>query len=1498
MQDWNQKLMETIRKQKEQEKSEDRDNLLRLTSHKLYGGRAHFALELIQNAEDEASNKVVFVINNGYVVIINNGRPFDEKDVWGICSIRPGRKKNKIGFFGLGFKSVFKVTEKPQIISADYNFTIKNFIYPYPQNSIPDKLEPYFKKEKGAIFVLPIEKEKYNDLKEDLSQIDSKILLFLEHIEQLIFIDEINGDKWEIRKDRNGETIRLFDTRTNDKSEWKVFHKNIKVVDEKIVPEDKSGIEETRITIALPTDESQIEKLRKNGVIYCYLPTKQRADLGFLIQADFVPTIGRENITEVPWNVWLMEQLGIFAAEIFDQIKNSHLLARLYDFIPLREEVNETLVEKHFVESLISELKNKKILKSENGWKKPEECVMTDNQKVRDIFSEKDIKIVFKEKLYFVDLNFLKEESKDRRFKLLQDLGVKKIDDDKIIMLLEKSKNLNKKPKEWFLNLYDYLATAFDPENKWRWDDRKKELYHRLLRSRLILTYGEKTIPIQDPNKPDRLICYPQKRNLKEIRKLFSEGEIVFIHPYFQESSIFRRKDVDEEAEGKRKKIKEWFDKIGVRKYFKEVHVIRDVIAEKFATGKFANYNEQKLLEFIEYIKNHWNLVETELKNKKIAEDKVEQIKESIYLKAYRYENGKKIYDYKKPSEIYFSKHYGKNETMEDLFEGIEGVYFLSPIYLKLDKKKKSSSRRPKKRKAGDWKDFFTKIGVWSSPIAKIQPETDISSNPSFKWVKREHSTSYEKINNDAESKDIKKLLEYCSGLNYEESKKRMILLWESLRKNWKIYKDKYCNARYLWKYRHPKQKDLHDSTFLQFLKRAEWLPGSDGKFHKPSDMILNTKKNKTLMGENCIYLELNGRELKGQDSFIKDLGVKLEPSIDDVIDHLKEYRSKNENLPESEFKKSLEKMEAVYLFLKEKINEIDDEKKINSISTEFKKEELIFLPRTDKQWWNPEKVFWTDFSDKLPEFLRGFVQTEIYPIYTDNIKKFFLQMGVKDKPNLNDCVEIIEEIKMLKLDSNDDLKNIIRKINFCMNEIIKLGSDETLDFKKEIFLSEKMEFKTPDKIFYCNDEDIKEAFNGEVDFLIEMPESKVIHLLKKACIKKFEDIVKVEKNIINEVEIEGGIVKDVISRLSYCEIYLEKNHPDILKNIDIEKISKKIRNLQLKKAGRINIKYIWQGKNNGSKITKEIEKECFYDKENETLYTRIDIFSSEAAREISKIFSEGKDEAFPFISTIFRANNEEELEQILKHFHIKMGEKLSGATRKKTAKILREPYESVEKSTKIGVPVKDIPTESQGSKVPKLPEEKSIGSDLIDPEDYIFDEHILKPKSDNVVNTRTEKSIQLKEGSKNKHVFHLPRTITPRYDAELIAIELAIRYEKLQNREAEDRHTQKCIGYDVYSKDKDGNERFIEVKHFRGSPGIWRLTSKEWEKAIKEMDKYFVYIVSGLKTGETPLIQIIQNPFNSLTPDPQKNITFSNWKNSVKEEIKLKPLIKEKDIS
>ena len=93
----------------------------------------HFIFELLQNADDTKANEASFLFKKDQVVFTHNGREFTRSNVKKICSIGYSDKtEDQIGKFGMGFKSVYKITNQPLIYSSlegrRFNFKIRNEI--------------------------------------------------------------------------------------------------------------------------------------------------------------------------------------------------------------------------------------------------------------------------------------------------------------------------------------------------------------------------------------------------------------------------------------------------------------------------------------------------------------------------------------------------------------------------------------------------------------------------------------------------------------------------------------------------------------------------------------------------------------------------------------------------------------------------------------------------------------------------------------------------------------------------------------------------------------------------------------------------------------------------------------------------------------------------------------------------------------------------------------------------------------------------------------------------------------------------------------------------------------------------------------------------------------------------------------------------------------------------------------------------------------------------
>ena len=68
--------------------------------------------------------------------------------------------------------------------------------------------------------------------------------------------------------------------------------------------------------------------------------------------------------------------------------------------------------------------------------------------------------------------------------------------------------------------------------------------------------------------------------------------------------------------------------------------------------------------------------------------------------------------------------------------------------------------------------------------------------------------------------------------------------------------------------------------------------------------------------------------------------------------------------------------------------------------------------------------------------------------------------------------------------------------------------------------------------------------------------------------------------------------------------------------------------------------------------------------------------------------------------------------------------------------------------------------------------------------------------------------------------------------------------------------------GWDITSFDEKGNEIFIEVKSTKGSKiNQLEITSNEWNAAVKQKEKYYIYLVSNVFKNNVK-IEILKNPY------------------------------------
>jgi hypothetical protein len=321
-------FIESIAADKRRQDSADLRNALRLLAEELNSKDSHFILELIQNAEDNrysvshpelhieivAGNPCGTANVEATLITHNNERGFLPENVHSLSAVGQSTKKKGgssgyIGEKGIGFKSVFRVTDEPHIFSGPFRFKFKKptpdeptgYIQPHWVTTIPDGLRPGF----TSIF-LPLLPGKSEGIAAQLGLVAPETLLFLKRIRTLRL-----GSDHQISVEGTPPRVHLLGPQ--GRAEYFV-HSVAYQVPELARDERRPGITHREISIAFPIGHTP----QPAATVFAFLPTEIRSGLPFLINADFVVSSNREGILQDrTWNRWTRDQIGVAFTEAF-----------------------------------------------------------------------------------------------------------------------------------------------------------------------------------------------------------------------------------------------------------------------------------------------------------------------------------------------------------------------------------------------------------------------------------------------------------------------------------------------------------------------------------------------------------------------------------------------------------------------------------------------------------------------------------------------------------------------------------------------------------------------------------------------------------------------------------------------------------------------------------------------------------------------------------------------------------------------------------------------------------------------------------------------------------------------------------------------------------------------------------------------------------------------------------------------------------------------------
>ena len=446
----------------------------------IYSEEVHFIYELLQNADDEKASYAKFEIRDDSLLFWHNGAPFtisedDEGtipygDINAITAPalddpKKSEDVNKIGKFGVGFKSVYIYTDEPEIYSGHFNFKIVHQMVPV---AIDECL--YNKKNEETLFVL-----KFKNPEEDRKAIEKRLksldspLLFLNHLKSIEW--KVNEEShlyskeatlWRCYDDIN--VNKIMESNDEEEIQFIMFSKSV----------DLKAYGTHNIYVGYQLDKNGNLDTSNYQKVYCFFPTKTSFGMVSVMQAPFILTQNREQVSPTEKiNKILIKDLAVLMGETLPLLvdlsdnEKKYINVNLRSIIPydyhgtlywggtyLRRGVTNEDCLKIFYDCLKEHLLNDALFLTASEEYFSKDKVMITSSKMRGLINREQLNSLMEKDNHELDFLAYDVTSDYKKF-LINDIGLKEFDIDDLVDKID-SKFMESQSDEWIESLYLY----------------------------------------------------------------------------------------------------------------------------------------------------------------------------------------------------------------------------------------------------------------------------------------------------------------------------------------------------------------------------------------------------------------------------------------------------------------------------------------------------------------------------------------------------------------------------------------------------------------------------------------------------------------------------------------------------------------------------------------------------------------------------------------------------------------------------------------------------------------------------------------------------------------------------------------------------------------------------------------------------------------------------------------------------------------------------------
>ncbi|XP_043719749.1 protein NO VEIN isoform X2 [Telopea speciosissima] len=1236
---------------------------LHCLSQELYSQDSHFILELVQNADDNMYPKyveptLVFILQATGIVVLNNEQGFSAENIKALCDVGNSTKKGSnagyIGQKGIGFKSVFRVTDAPEIHSNGFHvkFDVSEgqigFVLP---TVVPPCHVDVFSRllccetnttSWNTCIVLPfrstlIEGMGMGSIISMFSDLHPSLLLFLHRLQCIKFKNMLDDTLIVMRRETIGNGIVKV-SHGKENMCWFVATQKLQA------NVFRSDVQTTEIAIAFTLQESDNgdykPKLEQQPV-FAFLPLRTYG-LKFILQGDFVLPSSREEVDgDSAWNQWLLSEfphlfvsaeMSFCALPCFCESPGKAVAAYM-SFVPLDGEVHGFFC--HLPRMIISKLRLSNCLLLEGNakdWVPPCKVLRGWNELAHTILPQTLLQ-------QHLGLGFL---DKDITLSnpLAKALGIEdygaKVLIDIISSICQTDNGIDSLGLNWLSSWINALYTMLVQSSVQTSLNVvvESDLMRRLREIAFIPlsdgTYGsvaKGTIWLPSDafsNGFEGEHCIDTFGRLYAALRTVRLGLLsaAGVNTYSLEEI-----SVDN--------IVRMLQTIGVQRLTAH-EIIKVHIIPAICDDGIMDRDNNLMTEYLSFVMLH--LQSGCLSCRVERENIVSELKNRVFVLTNHH-------GYKRTTDvsIHFSREFGNPVDMNKLFGASDFNWCeVDIMYLKHPSTISLSSGLTK------WRDFLQELGVtdFVQTVQVVKKATDISHSFLMNMLSDGDLISCVSVIEDWESPELVHLLSMLSSHNNLEKCKCLLEVLDDMWDD--CFSDKVMGH---CMFKTTKESKPFKSSFMNSICDIQWVVSSmNEKLHYPKDIFYDCEAVRSILGACAPYAVPMVRSKK----LISDIGFKTQVTLNDALAVLQVWTR-----AATPFMASISQMSKFYSFIWDEISTSKAK-----IAGNFSSGPSIFVPfvypcKQDDivrgMFLSPEEVHWHDLTgsvNRIEEVLQhgSIVRTNcpisktlshLYP----NLHDFFVhECGVCETPSFHGYLQILLQLSSVALPSQvanavfwillkwaDDLKSGLLgpgDVSYLKECLLKLEST-VLPTMQDKWVSRHASYGF---VCWCDNDELKKQFkhSDHIDFLYfgelsdeekKMLPAKLAPLMQTIGVPSLSEVVAREAIFygMEDCREKASLVDWV---LPYAQRFIYKLHPERyfeFKQSNFENLSR----LQIVVVEKLFYRYTIKGCDSASK--KRFECSCLL--QANILYVRRDSDPHSIFLEFGRLFFDGAPE-------------------------------------------------------------------------------------------------------------------------------------------------------------------------------------------------------------------------------------------------------------------------------